>query len=74
LIIGSHPHLASTALELLAGGQALSAFSLGNFIFDQTSKRASGGLLEVRLFDQETFFARLVPIPNYFERALGQER
>ena len=30
-----------------------------------------GRELEVRFFEQGTFFARLIPIPNFYERALG---
>ena len=44
-----------------------SAFSLGNFIFDQSSPRGSGALLELRVFGQGTVAARLVPIPNLFD-------
>jgi poly-gamma-glutamate synthesis protein (capsule biosynthesis protein) len=55
--------------DLLAGGGALSVASLGNFLFDQSGPRASGTVLEVRLFEQGTFFARLIPIPNVFEDA-----
>jgi poly-gamma-glutamate synthesis protein (capsule biosynthesis protein) len=69
LIIGVHPHLAAGDFSLLGGGEALSVYSLGNLLFDQTSRRASGAILEVRAFDQGTFFARLVPIPNFLERA-----
>jgi AmmeMemoRadiSam system protein B len=69
LIVGAHPHVASRGLELLAGGQAISAYSLGNLLFDQSSRRASGSVLEVRVFDQGTFFARLVAVPNFFDHA-----
>jgi poly-gamma-glutamate synthesis protein (capsule biosynthesis protein) len=69
LIVGVHPHLTATDFDLLAGGQALSIYSLGNFLFDQSSPRASGSILEVRVFDQGTFFARRVPIPNFFDGA-----
>ena len=67
LIVGAHPHRANLTLEVLAGGQALVAYSLGNFIFDQFDDRASSAILEVRFFPQGTFFARLVPIPNVYE-------
>jgi len=46
-------------------------FSLGNLLFDQTSPRGSGALLELRVFKQGTVAARLVPVPNLFE--LGRE-
>jgi poly-gamma-glutamate synthesis protein (capsule biosynthesis protein) len=67
LIVGVHPHVGAANFDLLAGGQGLSIASLGNFLFDQSGPRASGAVLEVRVFQQGTFFARLVPIPNVFE-------
>jgi poly-gamma-glutamate synthesis protein (capsule biosynthesis protein) len=66
-LVGGHSHVAGAKLEALAGGDTLLAHSLGNFVFDQSSERASGALLEIRTFAQGTFFARLVPIPNLFE-------
>jgi AmmeMemoRadiSam system protein B len=72
LIAGAHPHVASRHLDLVDGPSTLRAFSLGNFIFDQSARRASGGVLEVRVFDQGTFAARLVPIANYFDLARPQ--
>jgi poly-gamma-glutamate synthesis protein (capsule biosynthesis protein) len=70
LVIGVHPHSASADLDLLDGGGGLSVFSLGNFMFDQNSRIASGSILEVRVFEQGTYFARLVRHPNFFESAL----
>ncbi len=67
LIVGAHSHQASTAIEPLKGGAAQMAFSLGNFIFDQSAPRASGALLELRVFGQGTVAARLIPIPNLFD-------
>jgi poly-gamma-glutamate capsule biosynthesis protein CapA/YwtB (metallophosphatase superfamily) len=67
LIVGAHSHQASAGIELLRGGAAQSVFSLGNFIFDQSSPRGSGAMLEVRVFGQGTVAARLVPIPNLFD-------
>jgi poly-gamma-glutamate synthesis protein (capsule biosynthesis protein) len=54
----------------------LLAYSLGNFLFDQRSEVASAAVLEVRVFEQGTYFARLVPIPNFFEKSntSGAER
>jgi poly-gamma-glutamate synthesis protein (capsule biosynthesis protein) len=69
LIVGAHPHVASASLEMNGGGRQLMAFSLGNFLFDESSQRASGSVLEVRIFDQGTFFARLIPVPNFIEDA-----
>ena len=71
LIVGTHPHVASDRLEALAGGESLLAYSLGNFLFDQPGAKSSGAVLEVRLFPQGTFFARRIPIPNFYDRALS---
>jgi len=71
LIVGAHPHVASHRLEALAGGESLLAYSLGNFLFDQPGNEVSGAVLEVRFFPQGTFFARLIPIPNFYARALA---
>ena len=70
LIVGAHPHRASQAIESLAGGQAQLVYSLGNFLFDQRSELVSGALLEVTLFDQGTFFTRLIPLPNFYKDAV----
>jgi AmmeMemoRadiSam system protein B len=74
LIIGAHPHVASQGLETIGGGHHLLVFSLGNFLFDQTSDRASGAVLKIRIFKQGTFFPRLIPISNLFEKAAQQNR
>jgi len=71
LIVGAHPHRASRRITALAGGEAQLAYSLGNFLFDQRGSQASGAVLEVRFFAQGTFFTRLVPIPNLYDRARG---
>jgi poly-gamma-glutamate synthesis protein (capsule biosynthesis protein) len=73
LVVGVHPHLAAGGFDLLGGGQTLSVYSLGNFLFDQGATRTSGSVLEVRVFDQGTYFARLVPIPNFLERTTKPE-
>jgi AmmeMemoRadiSam system protein B len=73
LVVGVHPHLAAGGFDLLGGGQTLSVYSLGNFLFDQGGTRTSGSVLEVRVFDQGTYFARLVPIPNFLEKATKPE-
>jgi poly-gamma-glutamate synthesis protein (capsule biosynthesis protein) len=67
LVVGGHSHQAAEAIEPLRGGAAQTVFSLGNFIFDQSSPRGSGALLELRVFGQGTVAARLVPIPNLFD-------
>jgi poly-gamma-glutamate synthesis protein (capsule biosynthesis protein) len=69
LIVGAHPHVASDVLAALGGGDTLMAYSLGNFLFDQAAARSSGMMLEVRSFAQGTFFARAIPLPNYFDMA-----
>ena len=74
LIVGAHPHKAYPRIEALAGGETAVAYSLGNFLFDQFSDRASGAILEVRVFPQGTFFARLVKMPNFYEAAHGRPR
>ncbi len=74
LIIGVHPHVAAAKLDLTDDGQGIGIYSLGNFIFDQNSRIASGSVLEVRVFDEGTYFARLVPLPNIFDNGLGSER
>ncbi len=67
LIVGAHSHQATAQMEPLRGGAAQMAYSLGNFIFDQSAPRGSGALLELRTFRQGTVAARLVPIPNLFD-------
>lgn len=68
LIAGAHPHRASEGFGALAGGDALLAYSLGNFLFDQTAARgASGAMLELTVFPQGTVFTRRLPLPNLFE-------
>jgi AmmeMemoRadiSam system protein B len=69
LIVGAHSHRVLAHLEALAEGQSAVAYSLGNFLFDQSHDRASGSILEVRFFPQGTFFARLVPMPNLYDMA-----
>ena len=66
-IVGAHPHVASGSLVPLAGGDTLEVYSLGNFLFDQEASRSSGSLLELRVFEQGTVFARLIPLPNFFD-------
>ena len=66
-IVGAHPHVASGALNALGGGDTLELYTLGNFLFDQTAERSSGSLLEIRVFEQGTFFARLIPLPAFYD-------
>ena len=73
LIIGGHAHVADGALTPLGGGESLMAYSLGNFLFDQKAEVSSGALLEMRVFNQGTYFARLIPLPNLFDLARSQQ-
>ncbi len=63
LIIGSHPHRAGA---LTGDRQQCLAFSLGNFIFDQSRPEVSGALLEVMFYPQGTYFLRLHPLGNLY--------
>jgi poly-gamma-glutamate synthesis protein (capsule biosynthesis protein) len=69
LIVGAHSHRALPNFDALAGGQTGVAYGLGNFIFDQFEPPSSDALLEVRFFPQGTFFARLVPMPDFYQMA-----
>ena len=73
LIVGDHSHQASASVEAVAGGASQMVFSLGNLLFDQSSPRGSGALLEVRVFKQGTVAARLVPVGNLFELGRGAQ-
>lgn len=68
IVAGGHPHVSSGRLTSLGGGDTVEVYSLGNFLFDQGADRASGAMLEVRVFAQGTIFCRLIPLPNYFDR------
>jgi poly-gamma-glutamate synthesis protein (capsule biosynthesis protein) len=71
-IIGGHPHVASDGVTALAGGDVGEVYSLGNFLFDQTAARASGQMVELRVFGQGTVFMRTIPLPNFFDMARGK--
>ena len=58
VIIGVRPHVAANTFGLWGGGRGISVYSLGNFLFDQSSRVSSGSIIEVRVFDQGTYFAR----------------
>ncbi|MGA9755166.1 MAG: AmmeMemoRadiSam system protein B [Desulfobaccales bacterium] len=66
LIMGSHTHRAGT---LIGHRQACLAFSLGNFIFDQSKPGISGALLETRFFPQGTYFLKWHPLGNLYVAA-----
>jgi poly-gamma-glutamate synthesis protein (capsule biosynthesis protein) len=36
-------------------------------LFDQSASRASGALVEMRVFEQGTVFMRNIPLPNFFD-------
>jgi poly-gamma-glutamate synthesis protein (capsule biosynthesis protein) len=63
LIIGSHPHRAG---DLVCSPRTCLAYSLGNFIFDQSRPQVSGALLEVMFFPQGTYFLRLHHLGNLY--------
>lgn len=69
-VFGAHSHRASRMQTSRDGSQQI-VFSLGNLLFDQGSSKASSALLEVRIFRQGTFAARLIDIPNLFDLSRG---
>jgi len=68
LVIGAHPH---RAFGLTCTAEACQAWSLGNFLFDQSRPEADGALLEVRFFPQGTSALRLLPVGNLYRRLRG---
>jgi poly-gamma-glutamate capsule biosynthesis protein CapA/YwtB (metallophosphatase superfamily) len=70
-IIGGHPHVASSGVTALAGGEVGEVYSLGNFLFDQSAARSSGMMVELRVFEQGTVFMRTIPLPNFFDMGRG---
>lgn len=64
LILGAHPHRPSPGWE--RSGRALRFYSLGNLIFDQLDPANTGGLVEVRFFEQGTWAARWHPLGNLY--------
>jgi hypothetical protein len=66
LIIGCHSHRAGALIGHL---QYSLAFSLGNFIFDQSKPGISGALLEARFFPQGTYFLKWHPLGNLYVSA-----
>jgi AmmeMemoRadiSam system protein B len=71
-IVGAHPHRAANSIEAMQGGEYELVYSLGNLLFDQTADRGSGALLELRMFKQGTYAARLIPIANLFDMSVEQ--
>ncbi len=64
LVVGAHPHRASTAIERLGGSGALLAYSLGNFMFDQRGPAVSQALVQVTVFETGAIFVRRVALPS----------
>ena len=64
LILGCHPHRPSPAWERT--DLSLRFLSLGNLIFDQTDPKNTGGLIEIRCFEQGTWSARWHPVGNRY--------
>jgi poly-gamma-glutamate synthesis protein (capsule biosynthesis protein) len=70
VIVGAHPHVASSGIVAHGGGDTAEVYSLGNFLFDQTAARGSSGqLVELRVFGQGTVFVRTLELPNLFDLA-----
>lgn len=67
LILGCHPHRPSPGWDVSPG--SLRFFSMGNLIFDQTDPANTGGLIEVRFFEQGTWTARWIPLGNLYRES-----
>ena len=72
VVIGAHPHRASSGMKLLGGGETLVLYSLGNFFFDQPAEIASGALAELSVFSQGTVFLRQHALPDMFDIVRGR--
>jgi poly-gamma-glutamate synthesis protein (capsule biosynthesis protein) len=68
-IVGTHPHVAGAGIDALGGGDVAMAYSLGNFMFDQSGTVASGAVVELWAFPQGTVFLRQLALPNLFDLA-----
>jgi poly-gamma-glutamate synthesis protein (capsule biosynthesis protein) len=64
VIVGCHTHRAGS---LVCRQDSCLAFSLGNFIFDQSQPGISGALLEVIFFPQGTYFLRWHFLGNLYQ-------
>ncbi|MDF1851979.1 MAG: AmmeMemoRadiSam system protein B [Verrucomicrobiales bacterium] len=67
VILGAHPHTVSKGVEALRGGRNARVYSMGNFLFDQRSPKASGALIEARFFQSGTYALRWIPLENPYE-------
>lgn len=65
LVIGSHPH---RTWSLSCDTDGCVAWSLGNFLFDQSRPETNGALVEVRFFRQGTQAIRLLSVGNLYRR------
>jgi len=65
LVIGCHPHRPSPGWDY--SPESLRFFSMGNLIFDQTDPANTGGLIEVRFFEQGTWSARWIALGNIYQ-------
>jgi AmmeMemoRadiSam system protein B len=74
VIVGAHPHQASSRIEALQGGEYQLTYSLGNLLFDQRAEYSSGALLELRMFKQGTYATRLLEVPDLFDYGIEQLR
>jgi poly-gamma-glutamate synthesis protein (capsule biosynthesis protein) len=74
LIVGAHSHMASLGIEAPRGGAYQMIYSVGNLLFDQAGSRSTTAILELRLFEQKTIAARLIPLPNLFDLAVRHLR
>jgi AmmeMemoRadiSam system protein B len=72
LFLGCHPHRPSPGWERTA--KSLRFFSMGNLIFDQPDPQNTGGLVEVRFFEQGTWAARWIPLGNLYLESMGNAR
>ncbi len=70
LVIGAHPHVASSGVATSPACHSASVYSLGNFLFDQRGAKVSGSLVEVRIFKQGTCFMRVIELGNLYEETL----
>ena len=68
LVLGCHPHRPSPGWD--ASPASLRFFSMGNLIFDQTDPANTGGLVEVRFFEQGTWSARWIPLGNLYRDSI----
>ncbi|MGC4014886.1 MAG: AmmeMemoRadiSam system protein B [Luteolibacter sp.] len=67
LVIGAHPHRPSSGWE--RSEKSLRFYSMGNLIFDQSDPENSGGLVEVRFFEQGTWASRWIPLGNLYRNS-----